>query len=558
MPSAITFTGLGSGLDTDSIVEGLLKIERQRRIQPLENWKKEWEEKVSALQEINQKLASLYSNISSMDSEAELISKSVSLSNESVLSAIASSTAQDGSYNVEVNQLAQAETEIHTNGEVSLDTIINSSGTTQTFKYSYAGGSTITVNVPNNTTLSGLVALINNDPNNPGVVASTLYDGSKYHLVLSGKDTGASNIIVIDPDSTATLTGYTNGTFTESQSAQNAQLRLNGYPASSWIERSTNSINDLITGVTINLKSSGTTSITISNNLSSIEEKIQSFLDSYNELISTIKTYTYYDLDTKKAGILNGNYAIQLVESKLRQVLYNTPPGFLKTDDTYTSLLQIGFYTDTTSGSSTKGQLLLNTSQFENAFNSNPQAVLDLLVASFRSVTTDNNITYYSKTTNTQPGIYDVEVDTDLVQGRFRPLGGDWHSWVSLEGTSGNYYLTGAAGYPEEGLALHITYASGTGTHLATIRLKNGSFVELGKTVKGLIDYSSGPLNVLIENYRDIIDNVEEKIGREEDRLSTYENMLKERYARLEGVLNKMNETLNYLGRISGNQNKNS
>jgi len=552
MANAITFTGLGSGLDTDSIVKGLVDVQRKTRIAPLEEWKSQWEEKQKALREINQKLSSLYSTVQSMDTEGELIPKSISTSNSTVLTASATSSASNGSHDIVVNQLAKPEVEVHTVGETSSDTVINNSGSTLTFKYSYGSSGVTSVDVPHGTTLSGLVSLINNDPNNPGVKASILYDGSMYHLKLTGNDSGASNTIVIDPDLTATLTNYTNGTFTESQTAQNAQVKVDGYPPGGWIERSNNSINDIITGVTIDLLSTGSTTITISDDISSMKENLQKFIDAYNELSSIIRTYSYYDLDTKTAGILNGNYAVQIVETQIRQILNNTPPGFSSSSDPYTSLLQIGFYNDT----STK-ELTLDTAIFDNAFNSYPQAVKDLLVATFKASTTDNNISYYSRTSATQPGIYDVEVDTNTGQGRFRPQGDDWHPWVTLEGTSGNYFLTGQAGYAEEGLAVHITYTANSGTHSATISLKNGVFRELGQTLSDFTNTLSGPFNVLIDNYSDVIDGISKKIESEEDRLSKYEEMLKQKYARLESILGNMNETLNYLSRLSQNNNSN-
>jgi len=548
MANAITFTGLGSGLDTSSIVKGLVDVERQRRIAPLEKWKGQWEEKQEALREINKKLSSFYSTLQAMDTEGELIHKSISYSNNTILTAYATSSVSNGSHEVIVNQLAKPEVEVHTAGEASSTTVINNSGSTLTFKYSYGGSGIITVNVPDGTTLSGLVSLINNDPNNPGVTASILYDGSMYHLTLTGKDSGSSNTIIIDPDSTATLTNYTNGTFTQSQAAQNAQVRVNGYPPGGWIERSSNSINDIITGLTINLLSTGSTTITISDDISSIKENLQKFIDAYNELASTIRTYSYYDLDTKKAGILSGNYAVQIVETQIRKILNNTPPGFLMSSDPYTSLLQIGFYNDTT-----QKKLALDTSIFDEAFDSNPQAVKDLLVANFKALTTDNNISYYSRLSSTKPGIYDVEVDTNLGQGRFRPQGGDWHPWIPLAGSSGDYYLTGQVGYPEEGLALHITYTAGSGTYFATISLKNGIFRELGNTLKDFTATLTGPFNVLIDNYNDVIDGITEKIEREEIRLSKYEEMLKQKYTKLESILSEMNETLNYLSRLSQN-----
>jgi flagellar hook-associated protein 2 len=176
------------------------------------------------------------------------------------------------------------------------------------------------------------------------------------------------------------------------------------------------------------------------------------------------------------------------------------------------------------------------------------------LVASFKATTTDNNIAYYSHLPSSTPGIYDVEIDTDTLQGRFRPQGGDWHPWVPLEGSSGDFYLTGQQGYPEQGIALHITYPSGSGTYSATLRFKNGVMLELTDGIGEFTNSSTGPFNVLINNYGDIIDSIDQKLQREESRLEKYENMLKEKYAKLESVLNDMNETLNYLSRFSTNQ----
>ncbi len=555
MPEAITFTGLGTGLDTKKIVESLVKLQREKRIVPLENWKKEWEDKITALRELNTDLSSLYAKVKEMDTEEEFKVNAVSSSNSSVATATATSQAIKGSYELQVNQLAKAETEVHTVGEASPTTIINNSGTTLTFKYSYGSNPVTTVNVPDGTTLQGLRDLINNDPSNPGVSASILFDGSAYHLKLTGNDTGASNQIIVDPNNDATLTGYTNGTFTQTQAAQNAQLRLDGYPNPGWIERSTNTITDLIEGLNISLLSTGTTTLTVSLDISAIEENLTEFLEAYNQVVKKIRDLSYYDPQTQTAGILSGNYALQIINSRLKSIILNTPPGFSTDTDTYSNLTQIGFYTDISETSDTRGQLKLDMTKFSQAINSHPEAVLDLLSATFKGITTDSNITYHGRTTNSEPGIYDIEVDIDSNQGRFRPAGEDWHPWVTLEYSGGYYYLTGQVGYPEEGIALRISYTSGT--HTTTLRLKNGVIGELSRDLKKLTSIESGPINILIENYEDIINNIESKIEREEDRLELYEKMLTVKYAKLEEYLSDSESTQNYLSQfVSQKQTK--
>ena len=556
--ATITFSGISSGIDADAIVNALIEAERQTRIAPLENIKSQWEEKVSAMQEINSKLLSLYTVTKSMDTEAEFLVRTATSSDDDVLTASATSQAQVGSHTVVVNQLARVEKEVHTDGESSEDAVVNSSGSTQTFQYNYAGGSTISVDVPDGTTLEELKDLINNDPNNPGVTASILYDGTNYHLVLTGNDMGANNTIVVDPDSTATLTGYTNGKFTESQAASNAQIRVDGYPPDpDWIERTTNEINDVITGVTLYLKDTGTVSLTISTDRDAIKEKVNDFIDAFNEVRSTIMGYTYYDSDTGESGILNGNYATQIVKARLDNIVTRSQPGFLDGEEAYINLAQVGFYTDTEEGSATEGLLFLDESTFDDALNDDPDAVAELFAANFKGVTDDNRITYYSRTSNTQPGIYDVEINTDTEQGRFRPEGEDWHPWVALEGSSGDYYLTGETGYAEEGLALYTTYGSGTGTHSAQVRLKNGVAAELSRELDDLTSASDGPFNVIEENYNDIIDNLENKIAREEDRLEQYENRLRESFSRLEAFLSRMDTLSSYLTQLASQATNN-
>ncbi|HEC68394.1 MAG TPA: hypothetical protein ENI35_06265 [Candidatus Desulfofervidus auxilii] len=554
--ATVTFSGIASGIDFDAMVNALIEAERQNRITPIENQISNWEQKLSAVQEINSKLLSFYSICQSMDTEAEFLIKNATSSDETILTAYATSEAQVGNHSIVVNQLAKVEKEVHTNGEASQDTVVNNSGGDLTFKYQYAGGSIITVTVPDQTTLSGLKDLINNDPNNPGVTASILYDGTNYHLVLTGNDMGANNTIVVDPDSTATLTNYQNGSFTESQTASNAQIRVDGYPPDpDWIERTTNEINDVIEGVTLSLKNTGTASITISIDKNSITEKVNEWLDAFNEVRSVIKQYTYYDPDSGEAGVLNGNYATQIVKSRLDRIVVENQPGFLDGEETYINLSQLGFYTDTQEGSETQGLLLLDESVFNDALNDHPEALAEVFSANFEAVTNDNQITYYSHTTNTKPGIYEVEIDIDNAQGRFKPQGEDWHPWVALEGSPGDYYLTGESGYKEEGLAIHTTYSSGT--HTAQIRLKNGVATELSRELKDLTSASSGPFNIIDEHYNEIIESFEQKIERQEEYLEQYENRLRESFSRLEAFLSRMDTLSSYLTQLASQATNN-
>jgi len=560
MAGEITFTGLSSNIDLNTIIDALVAARRSSHITPLENWKTDWETKLESISTLDSALASFYTTVRGMDRINELLVRTASSSNETVLTASANSDAIPGSHTVIVNQLAKSEKEVHTAGQLAADTIVNSSGTTKTFKYRYtAVGAIITVDVPNGTTLTGLKNLINNDPNNPGVTASIINTGTgvaPYHLVLTGDDTGAGNTIVVDPGTTATLTGYAIGTFTESQTASNSQIRVDGYPPA-WIERTSNYITDVMDGITLNLLSTGTVTVSIATDTSATIEKIEAFKDAFNNVRTAIRDATLYNAETGKAGSLLGNYAVRIIQSQLNNLIAGTAPGFQDPDDTYVNLQQLGFSTDVTQGSETEGLLLLDTTILTEALNSNPDAVVDVFSAYFEGLSDDSQIAYQSSLPSiTSAGIYDVEVNTATIQGRFKlSTEATWHPWIALDGSSGDYTLTGAAGYAEKGLALHITYASGTGTHSAVVRLKNGVVTQMGLDLEDLLS-TSGPLNTLDGSYNDIVTNIEKRIDQEEDRLVHYEALLRQRFVRLDSYMNQMTQLGNYLTQYVANLSK--
>ena len=98
---AIKWTGLASGTDFASVVEKLVAIE-QRTITRQETWKTEWQNKITAISDLNTRLVSLKLDAESKDIRSELISRSNTISDDKVMSVINTSTAPLGSYEVTV------------------------------------------------------------------------------------------------------------------------------------------------------------------------------------------------------------------------------------------------------------------------------------------------------------------------------------------------------------------------------------------------------------------------------------------------------------------------
>ncbi len=543
MTTSITFTGLGSGIDLAGILDAQLEAERLRFVQPYEDWQTEWSDKVSAFQTLNTKLASLHSTVKSLDTENEFLVKTTTSSDTDVLTATADSSAVNDSITVVVNQLAQAEKEIH-DGLSGEDAVVQS-GSSGNFDYTYAGTSR-SITIPDGTTLSELVTYINNDSQNPGVTASILNDGSggatAYHLVLSGNSTGSDNTISVD--ASTSMTNIADTEFTESQSAQNSQVRIDGYPSASWIERSSNTVTDAVSGVSVSLADTGTSTITITSDTAAIKTKIQEFVAAFNDVRSYVREQTSYDPDTDKSGILLGNYAVDTIKNRLNQIAAESPSGFRSGYDTYMTLMDIGISTDVDDGSETEGQLVIDESDLNDALSENPDAVADLFSAYFSGRSASSSLQYGGYIDGiTEPGTYEIDFDSsDPTQSRIRRSGGTWHSVIWDAGDS---TLTGTSGTPEAGLVVKITDTGSDFT--GEIDLKRGLSGDLKDELDFLTNTSSGPLAVLEENYQDIIDNIQDKIDFEENRITILEQRLRERYARLEQTLSELNGQSSYI-----------
>lgn len=548
---AITFTGLGSGVDSASIIKKLVEAE-SAQIERLTAWKEEWTAKIAALQELNAKLSALRGLAGTIDTLAEFQAKTATVSDATVLTASAASSAASGTHQVLVNQLAQNEAEVHS-GLAAGDTVVNSSGTSKVFAFSYAGGAAVSITVPDGTTLAGLAKLINNSGANPGVTATVLdlgegYTTDRYRLMLIGNDTGAVNTIQVD-DALTTLDGspgtvdFRSTTFTESQTARNAQLRLDGFPPGGWIERAGNTIGDVLSGVTLTLLAPSATAVqvTVADDTAAMQSKISELVEKYNEVVAYIKEQTKYDSTSGEAGVLFGNYAVQIVKSQLAAIATGNAPGFADPQDTYINLAQIGITTDSDETSDTFGQLLINTSQLSAALSTDPQGVAALFAAYFQGVSDDvtGNLSYYSSLPGiTQAGTYEVKAVVSgggLVSGTI-----NGHA-ATVDGDC----LVGMSGYPEYGLAVRVNLTDGT--HTGTIRLKLGINGALEEKLDDLLSASSGPVNILIENYNDIVENIDEKIAFEQRRVENYRQRLIQQFTRLEQVLSELNDQANYL-----------
>ncbi|MCA9498300.1 MAG: flagellar filament capping protein FliD [Nitrospirales bacterium] len=386
----ISFGGLGNGIDFGPVVDALVKAQRIP-IDNLTQQKLQASQKQTDLALLGGKLLSLQGLASSLRTQASFNKNQVNVASGSAqppLSASASSTAAPGTYQVTVNQLASAHQIISkaSTAVSSTDTDIVGAAS-GIFQFQAGTGPIQTVNLDSTGTLDDLRAAINDL--GAGVSASILNTGSEaspqYRLVLSANETGLDHAISIVADDT-TLNTVTTGVDTF-QAAQDSEVVLGGTDVEAGttaitINRSTNTLTDVVAGLTLNLQAVDATNpvtISVSQDNGAVKEAISDFVNGYNEIVTFVNERTFYNTETKERGIFVGESLARTVLDRIRESVFSQISGLT----TYSGASQIGFETEPTDGT-----IKLNEETLDSALNTNFAAVRDLFV---KNTTTGTN-----------------------------------------------------------------------------------------------------------------------------------------------------------------------
>ena len=302
---------------------------------------------------------------SSLGTTSDLMPPAATSSDSSV-TAVAGSDAQPGSYTVDVGTLATAQTNL-SNGFSSA----TQAGLLGTGSVSIQAGSNspIDLAVSNTSTLQDLANEINSA--NGGVTASILFDGSDYHLEVAGGDTGTANSVnFTETDITAGSNGNNLGfgsSNSQIQSATDATLTLDG---SVPITSASNTVNDVIPGVTLQLNAPSTNpaTVTVADDTSSVENTVQDFVSQYNSVVSSINTAVQNGNPTDPSNPANST-TLQTLQGQLANVVSTSVPGAI---GSYSALSQIGIT------SNSDGTLQVNANQLASATASDPSSVAQL------------------------------------------------------------------------------------------------------------------------------------------------------------------------------------
>jgi len=272
--SVLLNMGNGSGIDIIKLARDLADAEMTPQQDRVTRAKTDTEAAISAYAVLKYNVELLTEQFNGLNDAQELATPVAVSSNTSAISiGSTQGSAVSGSHQIDVTQLAASQRNRSSEYTSSTETLNSGSAFDITVT---SNGSTQTVSVDAGVdTPAGVVAAIN--ASGTGFTA-TLIDtdtaGTNYRIVLQGPS-GEDNAFTVS--STPDLGFHTAGN--QLQSAANALLTVDGMS----IERTSNTISDAISGVTLNLNAVASgTSLQVTNDTTTLKEKLKELVATYN------------------------------------------------------------------------------------------------------------------------------------------------------------------------------------------------------------------------------------------------------------------------------------
>ncbi|HBG50501.1 MAG TPA: flagellar cap protein, partial [Gammaproteobacteria bacterium] len=362
--ASISSPGLGSGLDVNALVQGLVQAEQQPAQLRLDQRETQLQTRLSAFGALKGALVALRDSLTALSGSGLFGQIKATISQPELFTATASSDASAGEYRIEVVQMASAHKLL--SGAFAANTAIGTGTLAIT-----AGGTSFEVAIDENgQTLSAIRDRINAATGNPGIVARVVDGDDGQHLILTQGKTGSDQAITIttsggngglaslvhDPLNAVT------GNYTEQSPAHNAQIRIDGVLRSS----PTNRIEDVVDGVDLELLAANPgnpADMQLALDSTGAKDAIKKFIETYNALISTLGNLSRYDPESKSAGPLLGDSAARALGATLRREL-STPLS--DTTNDLRVLSAIGITSDKA------GNLTLKASRLDEVLKNDP------------------------------------------------------------------------------------------------------------------------------------------------------------------------------------------
>lgn len=459
----------GSGIDVQGLVTKLVSAEGGPTLRRLDKQEAKVQADISAMGSFRSALSDFQNSLGKLRKPDDLRQMSATSSDKDKIEISANPDAQEGSYQVEVEQLAQAQRLTSHIFDSDKEPIGKGSLTFQFGRIDPQTGrfepnpkaSVKTIQITDkNDSLRGIKSAINDA--NFGVRASLINGERGTRLVLSAGGTGEMNamrIVVNDADGTnldknglsrlsydPTQATHQGVNLIEGTKAQDAVIRVDGIE----ISNAGNNFDKAIDGVNIKVKATTgdhPVTLTTSFDVAGVTKGIEDFVKTYNAMINNVQTIAGYDPKTKIAGPLAGDAAVRGIVDQIRRSIGTSFRGI---NPDFNSLASIGITTQN------DGTLLLDNAKLRNAINEDMQQVSKLFART--GSTTDSLIRYVKASDDARMGAYDINITHLATQGHyigaepvfardFRIIDGKNQLTMKVDGTTSDEIKVAAGNY---------------------------------------------------------------------------------------------------------------
>lgn len=391
--ASISSLGIGSQMDTAGMLEKLQSAE-QMRLRPYSSMQNSYKSKISAWGQISSAMSSFQGSVKSLSNDAF---NALSVSTNKAFTAKAESGAFADTHTVTIEQLAISHKLTSSSVAKSSDLLGDQNGGTRTITITTGNGKKTVVELKDDeTSLEQIAKAINKQ--NGGANATVAHVANGYQLLLNAKETGHDGEMKVEVSGDTSLAAMLNTThggksnstsgsstdgMTQVSAAQDAILDVDGIQYT----RSTNSINDIISGITLDLKDKTETGkseqLTLTQDNSAIKNSVKDFVQKYNSLLSlTSAASKYVKNDTSglsnedvaspnsQNGALMGDSTLRGMVGELRFAvndMYGDENAKIR------ALADVGIKID-----ASNGQMTLTESKLDTAINDNPDSIAEM------------------------------------------------------------------------------------------------------------------------------------------------------------------------------------
>lgn len=402
------------------------------------------------------------------------------------------------------------------------------------------------IEVESGDSLTEIASKINAISGQSGVSASIAkISDNDFRLFLRANEVGVENGFDLIDDGTVT----TNAALTTT-AAQDSLFTVNGISAT----RSTNVINDVISGVTFSLLredanfgtgSQTDFSVTVGSDTETVEAGIVNFINAYNEfrVFAEQQTRREDDGSLPEGSVLGGNTTLQTLINQLSGEINGIVNGV--DDAAFDSLADIGIVLTDFAGDE-------ETPETSNILTYNPERLQNLLATNFEDVrrifefdfnASSGDIGLFARTNTVSLTDFQVFVDTSQSIGEqveIRDTNGTFLYYADLSGSK----ISGVAGTSIEGLEL--LYTGDGNSQTINISLSQGISDRIFNVVEAAVE-ENGLLDTAIGTLGDQEDRVEEDIERLEDQIERFRAQLVAQYTALEEAISRVNNLIELL-----------